>query len=895
MHPSSFGPALTLAFVLPSLPAQSPNLLPSTGLPDAVGVGIAAGTQRLAAGAAGTNATLVVFEDTRAGDTDIFGLRVDAAGNPIDALPFPITMALGNQTRPLVVRSGAQWLVVYLSEYDPGSGYFASQLRAQRVSDQGQVLDAAPLAIANDDTGMSIAAAGDGSGWVAAWTGYSSGNTDLRARRITANGAVLDPGGVVVQPGSYSIVFGLNVAWAGGNYLFTWNDNGTHGRRFAPDLVPTDPASVVLPMPTSTFYGNGSQWLAAWTRQTPQFTTEVVAQRLAANLTLVDATPIVISDPVTSPYPTDIMTTWDGSQWIVAWTQPVADVRAARLTSAGVLDPGGVPLPDGTVDTIYGPALSALPGGGALQLWHQARFQSADDVFAATFSAAGIPGPERCLSLGAEAQRTPRVAQGAGGYLVTTLAERSTGMRVLAWRVDALGRALDDAPIVIASANHQRLQVGGAAWNGACFLVVWADLQVGQVLARRLLPDGAWLDTAPFPVLPGFAPEVGASAGDFLVTALRAPSYPQFVYSYGARVRGVDGAVLDNPPLAIGTSYATATRIVELGGRWLVATESHWSHDQNQAGIGLAFVDHAGVVTAAGAVSVLNIQDWGALGLASDGNSALVVSQSGSNWTNTEIWIQRVLANGTQPAPMQAITLASPMGQSRGSATWNGREFVVAYQTLQNNVWFYDFEPDLYGIRVAATGTPIDAAGFPLWNGEDHEVRVHGDGVGHGKALFAASVFDAAAAAMRVAVRAMRPPGLTTFGTGTPGCAGTHGIDGNQAPVAGNAAFTLQVDRGPANGPGVLAIGTAGDVAGFDPGLGVRMHVAVLSPATAVLLGMPVDANGRGEVAMPLPPQPAYFGFGLFAQGAFLWNGPCSPSPLGFSTSPGLEVRIQAP
>jgi hypothetical protein len=58
---------------------------------------------------------------------------------------------------------------------------------------------------------------------------------------------------------------------------------------------------------------------------------------------------------------------------------------------------------------------------------------------------------------------------------------------------------------------------------------------------------------------------------------------------------------------------------------------------------------------------------------------------------------------------------------------------------------------------------------------------------------------------------------------------------------------------------------------------------------------MNVDATGLGTTVVPLPPQPVYHGFGLFAQGAFLWGGPCSPSPSGFSSSPGLEIRIQAP
>lgn len=399
-------------------------------------------------------------------------------------------------------------------------------------------------------------------------------------------------------------------------------------------------------------------------------------------------------------------------------------------------------------------------------------------------------------------------------------------------------------------------------WGG----FAWADAQLGRVYGRRLDAAGVWLDVAPFLVQLGHTPDVGSA-----------------------------GAILDPAPRLLGSSFARKVRVVELGGRWLVGTESHNGQLSAQGGITLQFVDLNGTVTSAGAMSVLNIQDWGSFDLASSGTSALVVSQTGSNWTNTEILVQRLLPNGTQTGPMQVLTNSAPNGQSRPDLAWNGREYVIAYQTLQNNVWSYDLEPDVYALRVAENGTPIDTNGFSLWNGEDHEAAPQFEGLGDGRALAMAAVFDDALAAMRLQLRVQRPPGLFGFGSGTPGCAGPHGIDGTTAPIAGSSSFAVAVDRGPPNGLGVLALGTAGNATGFDPGLGVLMHVEVQAPAQWVLSTMTVDATGRGALTVPLSPQPAFYGFGLFAQGAFLWNGPCAPTPAGFSSSPGLEIRIQAP
>lgn len=189
--------------------AQAPNLAAPVSLADVPTIGIAAGTQRNAAMAAGASSSLLVFEDNRAGDNDIFGVRIDGNGDPIDAVPFPIASAGGNQTAPKLAWNGQNWLVVYQSEVDPGSGYFAPQVACVRVSPQGIVLDPSPRAIALDNTGLQFAVATDGVDWVVAFTGLSAGNSDVRARRVSAGGAVLDPTGIVVQPASFMVFFQL--------------------------------------------------------------------------------------------------------------------------------------------------------------------------------------------------------------------------------------------------------------------------------------------------------------------------------------------------------------------------------------------------------------------------------------------------------------------------------------------------------------------------------------------------------------------------------------------------------------------------------------------------------------------------------------------------------------
>jgi len=811
-------PTLVLALGIAAA-AQDPSLQPPRLLPGSPSAEPAAGTQRSAALAAGASSTLLVYEDSRAGDSDLFGVRLDAAGAPLDVPPFAITKAAGNQTLPHVAWNGQDWLVAYSNQVDPGSGYFAYQVAAQRVSAQGQVLDAAPIAIASDDTGGNFGLASDGQNWVVLYTGYTAGNNDIRAKRIGPTGTLLDATGIVVFPGSYYVVFGLSAAHVQGEYLFTWTDNGLRGRRFTEALQPIDPSPVLLPADPGSLVSNGTEFLVAYGHQTPLFTSEILGRRLDASLAPVGAGPITISGSAPNVNHTDPRAAWDGTQWLVSWlTSGTLVAKAARVSAAGVvLDPGGATVPDANPGYFYETALGALPSGGALFAWDDIRNNSTYDVFGAVVAAQGGIGAERCFSTGSEALRSPRVTAGKGQMLISYRAETAVGSRVLVQRVDPSGAALDPEPIEVAAATHLGLYAGGAAWNGSVYLVTWSDTSQGQVFARRLLPSGAWLDAVAIPVLLGGAPDAAALDSDFLVTGLRAPTNPQYVFSYGARVRGSDGAVLDETQLLIGPSFATRARVATLGGRWLVLTESHATHDENPSSLMLNFVTSAGAVTPSVSAGSLNIQDWGSVDIAASGTSALVVGQSGSNWTNTEIYSRRVLPDGSMPAPMLKLTGADPMGQSRATAGWTGEEYVVAYQSLQNNAWFYDYEPDVYALRLTEGGTPIDVKGFALWNGEDYEVSADAGSLGGGTALFAVSRFvDSPWASFRVDLRTMDLTCQADLGYASPG-GPTLSICGGDLTAAGGAAM-LTLSGATPSAPVFLPVGLAASPTPFKGG-----------------------------------------------------------------------------
>lgn len=884
-----------LALAGATLAAQAPNLRPPALLPGTPAISGAADVQHAAAIAAGGGASLFVFEDKRAGDLDLFGVRVDDRGTPIDALPFPIAKDPGDQTKPQAVWNGTDWLVVYSNQVDPGSGYFAYQIAARRVSTQGIVRDAAPIALTIDSTGGGFAVASDGQNWAVLFTGYSAGNSDIACRRIGANGAILDPTPVPIVPATYYVYFNLAADFVGGNYVFTWSDNaGYRARRVTPSLQPVDASPVLLAPVAVAMASSGATLYLTWGRQNAQFVAEVVGQRFAANLQPLDANPTVLATATGNDQPANPDVVFDRSQWIVAWQHfGGQNQRAARVTVAGsVLDPGGVSVPDNSPNYLYGPALGALANGGALLAWHDIRY-GANEVFGTPFSASGTAGSERDYSVGAEALSAPRVTAGAQQMLLTFKGQTAAGSRILAQRTDAFGIPLDAEPIEVARATHVNLSAGAAAWNGTSYLVAWSDAASGRVLARRLRSDGSFVDAVPIDVMPGGGADVAAMGDLFLVTGLRAPFNPQYVQSYAARVRGSDGAVLDSPALLLAGVFATRARAVTLGGRWLVATESHVTHDSNQAYVYASFVDSSGVVSPAISVALGNIQDWGSIDVAASDTSALFVWQSGSNWTNTDLFARRMLADGTMPGTQFGLTAGDPGGQSRACTAWTGDEFLVAYQTLQNNVWFYDFEPDVYGVRVSEAGALRDALGFALFAGEDYEQRPDAGSPGFGRALFAcARYLDDGYAAFRIDTRQLWPVGVDSYGTGTAGCDGTQRLFAASAAMLGNAGFAVLCDHAPLASLGALLLGSTQDTAGtVYPSLGVRLHIGLAG--TLLTLPMQPLGAGLGRTPLPLPDNPSLRNASLFVQSVWPWGGTCPLPPLGLSASAALHVTLQ--
>ena len=135
--------------------------------------------------------------------------------------------------------------------------------------------------------------------------------------------------------------------------------------------------------------------------------------------------------------------------------------------------------------------------------------------------------------------------------------------------------------------------------------------------------------------------------------------------------------------------------------------------------------------------------------------------------------------------------------------------------------------------------------------------------------------------------------GVTSQGTGTPGCDGPQTMGMTQPPFLGSQAFAFTCDNAPASSLGFLGLGTGADPAGTDYGLGFLMHIDPLS-STLILAGFQSDAAGDAEFPVAIPATPTLAGTTWHAQSVWTWTS-CALPPLGFSSSDLMTFAFLQP
>ena len=485
---------------------------------------------------------LVVWQDLRGAKADIYGARVQAAGNPatvLDTVGFPISTAPGPQTKPQVSSSGANFFVVW----EDGRNVNAANpnnidIFGSRVTSAGAVVDTAGIAIssaANDQIGPALAY--DGSNYfLVAWQDLRTGTDyDLYGARVAAaTGVVQDANGIAISAIPQNQT-GAAVASDGAQFFVAWDDQ----RNVNEDI-----------------YG---------------------ARVTAATGAVVDAAGIALcTDSANQSYPA---AGYAGGNFLVAWTDARAsdnDIYATRVRSAGTLVDAANGFPVSTPTFSQLNATVTSDGTNFFVAWQDARTNTNTfDVYGTRISNGAAPvlldgvSPATggiALSTAAGTQVTPSAAyDGANNFVVVWDDGRNGNRDIYGTRVVASSGALVDGPAnaggFIASLAGNTEQNASIATDGTSYFIAWQDFRFLQwdIFGIRVSAAGVPVDVAAIPISVAvnqqIRPQVAYAGGAYLVAWQDRRSGTDDIF--GARVVG--SVVQDGSTATGGIAISTAT------------------------------------------------------------------------------------------------------------------------------------------------------------------------------------------------------------------------------------------------------------------------------------------------------------------------------------------------
>jgi hypothetical protein len=650
-----------------------PTIGPESGI-DVPVAGPVQDDQGAPAVAYGAGTWLVVWQDARETDLDIYGARLGADGRLLDPGGIPIMAFNGDQKAPDVAFDGQRFVVAW---QDERSG--TADIRAARVSLEGTVLEAAgiPVSSASGRQEMPSVAAGRGVALIAWQDRRNAGTTDIYGARLDAAGTVREPDGLAVST-----------------------------------------ATGVQDSPAVAF--NGTRFLVVWRDARNGTDTDIYGGRVSTGGALADGNGFAIS-PASRNQALPAVASESGN-WLVAWEDQRSgtsnDVYAARVSDAGVvLDWSGVAVSKGAWNE-QSPSL-AFSGTAYQVAWQDYRSGGSFDVYTARVSTAGaLLDPDGVgVSLGSQDETAPEVAGGVGASLVVWKDERGSSADVHATRLSGDGALLDPAAINCSIAYNDELGAS-VATDGTVFLVAWHDsrnaatsswdiLGARVTAAGELLdPQGLELSAAPNPQ---FFPSVVYGDGQFLVAWQDFRSGASFDI-YATRVTGA-GVALDGAGVLVSAAaeWQEFPSVAFDGSKYLVAWQDYRSASSYD--IYAARVAPDGTVLDGGnGFAVSKAAEWQTDPVASRlGDGFLVAWEDGRSATSLDVYAARVSSAG---AVLDAggIAVAGGVGnQSSPALASSGAMALVAWQDTRAGA-----AADIYACRLDVTGVVLDPNGIAV-------------------------------------------------------------------------------------------------------------------------------------------------------------------------------------
>ncbi len=357
------------------------------------------------------------------------------------------------------------------------------------------------------------AAAWNGSEYYVVWDERpASGPVQVYGARVSANGTVLDPGGVQLSQSLFDDSLHPRVTSGAGKFVVVWED--------APEGDYSDVGAAMVRADGTVqkrwFMGgdngqthpdvawNGQLFLAVWQDEPDPSNEDVYGARITANGLTLDG---CSSDSCPNGDDTGIpIATNPGDEvlpavaansglFLVAWTDRTDPSHPLVRDTAVAIN--GLSMDQAGFDLSQDPGNQsqvalARNAGTALFAWADLRSGTSSDVFATTmkpgteqgYTPTPVPAAGFAVSSAAGDQTDPAVARRGGSYLVAWTDTRNGTSDVYAARVGSAGVVFDPAGVPVA-AGPRTEHAAALASAGAKVLVVYAHDVLGSTFGGR--------------------------------------------------------------------------------------------------------------------------------------------------------------------------------------------------------------------------------------------------------------------------------------------------------------------------------------------------------------------------------------------------------------------------
>ncbi|MBU0672084.1 MAG: BNR repeat-containing protein [Candidatus Margulisbacteria bacterium] len=472
---------------------------------------------------------IVVWQDYRQGNSDIFAQRITYDGKPVWGKGgIAICTAAAGQFAPEIVLDGFGGAIITWHDYRSGTG---EDIYAQRIDSQGKVLwekDGSPVSVATGTQWYPKIASDGGGGAIIAWTDgrASSSNNDIYAQRISPSGkAYWEKDGIPICSAPHNQEQPV-IQQTSNGAIIAWNDSRAnnidiYAQKIALNgqiLWEKDGVAVcIYPYPQQNAQlaiDDSGGVIIAWEDQREE-KGDIYAQRIYSN------GQIAWSEngrPVCRAFgeqKNPVIAKLKNEEWIIVWEDEQigkrkVDLFAQKVNSAGtpVWDQRGIPIASAR-ESQKSAAVAASPKGDAVVAWGDKRTGNFD-IYSQKISSAGTllwqkDGVLVCAAQGSVVQQNVQLTQngmdeiilvfedGRHGYF-NIYAQKITKAGILAWGADGIA-------IANVAANQTEPRVVPDGQGGA--YVAWEDHRIDgspSIRLQRLSSSGKRLWESSLPV-----------------------------------------------------------------------------------------------------------------------------------------------------------------------------------------------------------------------------------------------------------------------------------------------------------------------------------------------------------------------------------------------------------